>query len=135
MLNHPDPRRTAAAQRAAQHYDWSRVGGQILAVYRAALEAAEPASAPRRRIMIIWSIISVLVIILLIIGWRLSWLATRVDRANARTESTWAALDAALVRRAQRAAELSAAPGHRPGQRPAGLRRRRRGPGTRSQPS
>ena len=40
--------------------------------------------------MIIWSIISVLVIILLIIGWRLSWLATRVDRANARTESTWA---------------------------------------------
>ena len=50
-------------------------------------------------------------IILLIIGWRLSWLATRVDRANARTESTWAALDAALVRRAQRAAELCAAPG------------------------
>ena len=61
--------------------------------------------------MIIWSMISVLVIILLIIGWRLSWLATRVDRANARTESTWAALDAALVRRAQRAAELGAAPG------------------------
>ncbi len=61
--------------------------------------------------MIIWSIASVLVIVLLIIGWRLSWLATRVDRANARTESTWAALDAALVRRAQRAAELGAAPG------------------------
>ena len=60
--------------------------------------------------MIIWSIVSVLVIVLLIIGWRLSWLATRVDRANARTESTWAALDAALVRRAQRAAELSVEP-------------------------
>ena len=66
---------------------------------------------PGRRIMIIWSIVSVVVIVLLIIGWRLSWLATRVDRANARTESTWAALDAALVRRAQRAAELSTAPG------------------------
>ena len=61
--------------------------------------------------MIIWSIVSVVIIVLLIIGWRLSWLATRVDRANARTESTWAALDAALVRRAQRAAELSATPG------------------------
>ena len=46
MLNHPDPRRTAAAQRAAQHYDWSRVGGRILAVYGAAMEAAEPASVP-----------------------------------------------------------------------------------------
>ena len=60
--------------------------------------------------MIIWSIASVPVIVVLIIGWRLSWLATRVDRANARTESTWAALDAALVRRAQRAAELSVGP-------------------------
>ena len=46
MLNQPDPGRTAAARRAAQHYDWSRVGGQILAVYSAALEAVEPASAP-----------------------------------------------------------------------------------------
>ena len=27
MLNQPDPGRTAAARRAAQHYDWSRVGG------------------------------------------------------------------------------------------------------------
>jgi phosphatidylinositol alpha-mannosyltransferase len=41
LLNHTDPVRTAAAQRAAQHYDWSRVGGRILAVYAAAMEAAE----------------------------------------------------------------------------------------------
>ena len=42
LLNHTDPGRTAAAQRAAQHYDWSRVGGRVLAVYAAAMEAAEP---------------------------------------------------------------------------------------------
>ena len=42
--------------------------------------------------------------------WRLSWLATRVDRANTRAERTWAALDAALVRRAQGAAEMALAP-------------------------
>ena len=46
MLEQPDPRRTAAAQQAAQRYDWSRVGDRILAVYRAALEAVEPASVP-----------------------------------------------------------------------------------------
>lgn len=38
---------------------------------------------------------------LLGLGWRLSWLATRLDRAHLRTERTWAVLDAALVRRAQ----------------------------------
>lgn len=42
------------------------------------------------------------VTVLLGVGWRLSWLATRLDRAHLRTERTWAALDAALVRRAQR---------------------------------
>lgn len=47
---------------------------------------------------------------LLATGWRLSWLATRVDRANTRAERTWAALDAALVRRAQGAAELAMSP-------------------------
>lgn len=52
-----------------------------------------------------------LVIVLLAAGWRLTWLATRVDRANTRAERTWAALDAALVRRAQGAAELALAPG------------------------
>lgn len=52
-----------------------------------------------------------LVIVLLAAGWRLTWLATRVDRANTRAERTWAALDAALVRRAQGAAELALGPG------------------------
>ncbi len=53
----------------------------------------------------------VLLIVALVLGWRLTWLATRVDRAHGRVERTWAALDAALVRRAQRAAELGSAPG------------------------
>ena len=59
--------------------------------------------------MIELTIAAVLVVVLLATGWRLSWLATRVDRANARAERTWAALDTALVRRAQGAAELALA--------------------------
>jgi hypothetical protein len=51
-------------------------------------------------------ILDLVIIVALIIGWRVTWLATRVDRANVRAERTWAALDAALVRRAQRALEL-----------------------------
>lgn len=49
------------------------------------------------------------VLVALLAGWRLSWLATRVDRAHHRVERAWDALDAALVQRAQRAAELSGA--------------------------
>ena len=52
----------------------------------------------------------VLAIVLLGTGWRLSWLGTRVDRAHARAERTWAALDAALVRRARGVAELALTP-------------------------
>jgi hypothetical protein len=44
------------------------------------------------------------------VGWRLSWLAMRIDRAHVRAERTWAALDAALVRRAHRAVEIAADP-------------------------
>ena len=107
MLNHPDPTRTAAAPpgRPALRLVAGRAADPR--GLRGRARGRGTGQCPRRRIMIIWSIVSVLVIILLIIGWRLSWLATRVDRANARTESTWAALDAALVRRAQRAAELA----------------------------
>ncbi len=61
--------------------------------------------------MTVLDVAAVLIIILLALGWRLSWLATRVDRAHARAERTWAALDAALVRRAQRATELVQTPG------------------------
>jgi hypothetical protein len=56
-------------------------------------------------------IIPSLIIMVLIAGWRITWLATRVDRAQARAERTWAVLDAALVRRAQRALELILIPG------------------------
>jgi phosphatidylinositol alpha-mannosyltransferase len=83
VLNQPNGVRTARAQQAARHYDWSKVGGTVLAVYRAAL-----AAAPDRSIM-----------------------TTPLDRAEARAARTWAALDAALVRRAQRALELIAIPG------------------------
>ena len=55
-------------------------------------------------------ILGLVIILALILGWRITWLATRVDRANARAERTWAALDAALVRRAQRALELVVMP-------------------------
>jgi len=60
--------------------------------------------------MTVLEVAAVLIILLLALGWRLSWLATRVDRAHARAERTWAALDAALVRRAQRATELVQTP-------------------------
>lgn len=52
----------------------------------------------------------VVVVVMLSVGWRLSWLATRLDRAHHRVERAWAALDAALVRRAQQAAELAGSP-------------------------
>jgi hypothetical protein len=47
---------------------------------------------------------------LLVLGWWLSWLAGRLDRAHTRVERNWAVLDAALVRRAQRAVELARGP-------------------------
>ena len=83
VLKQPNPLRAAKAQEVARRYDWSRVGATVLAVYRAAL-----ATAPAR-----------------------SDVTTRVDRAEARAERTWAALDAALVQRAQRALELITSPG------------------------
>ena len=49
--------------------------------------------------------------VLVILVWRITWLASRVHRATMRAERTWSALDAALVGRAQRAAELVAMPG------------------------
>jgi len=61
--------------------------------------------------MITVEILAVSIIVVLVMGWRITWLATRVDRANVRAERTWAALDAALVRRAQRALELVLMPG------------------------
>jgi hypothetical protein len=61
--------------------------------------------------MITVEILALVIIVALIMGWRITWLATRVDRANVRAERTWAALDAALVRRAQRALELVGIPG------------------------
>ena len=56
-------------------------------------------------------ILALVLIVALIIGWRITWLASRVDRANVRAERAWATLDAALVRRAQQAQELVLMPG------------------------
>jgi phosphatidyl-myo-inositol alpha-mannosyltransferase len=40
VLRHPNPLRAARAQQAARGYDWSSVGTNVLAIYRAALSAA-----------------------------------------------------------------------------------------------
>jgi hypothetical protein len=56
-------------------------------------------------------ILAMLIIIVVILVWRTTWLASRVHRATMRTERSWSALDAALVRRARRAAELVMMPG------------------------
>jgi phosphatidyl-myo-inositol alpha-mannosyltransferase len=40
VLQHPDPLRAARAQQAARSYDWSSVGTNVVAIYRAALSAA-----------------------------------------------------------------------------------------------
>ncbi len=54
--------------------------------------------------------LALVVIVLLAVGWWLCWLATRLDRAHARVERSWAVLDTELVRRAQRAAQLAQDP-------------------------
>lgn len=43
-LRRPDPARTARAQEHARHFDWTRVGRAVQAVYRAALAGAYPDS-------------------------------------------------------------------------------------------
>lgn len=48
-------------------------------------------------------VVGAILVVLVLVGWWLSWLATRLDRAHARVERSWAALDAALVRRAHAA--------------------------------
>jgi phosphatidylinositol alpha-mannosyltransferase len=40
VFEHPNPMRAARARQAARSYDWSSVGRNVLAVYRAALSAA-----------------------------------------------------------------------------------------------
>ena len=40
VLHHPNPLGAARAQRAARNYDWSSVGTNVVAIYRAALSAA-----------------------------------------------------------------------------------------------
>ena len=61
--------------------------------------------------MSIVDVTALVIIVALIVSWRITWLTTRVDRANVRAERAWAALDAALVRRAQHALELVLMPG------------------------
>lgn len=45
-------------------------------------------------------LLAALVVILLLYGWYLTWLAGRLDRAHRRVERSWAVLDAALTHRA-----------------------------------
>ena len=56
-------------------------------------------------------IVALTIIVVVVLVWRITWLATRVQRATTRAERTWSALDAALVGRAQRATELVMMPG------------------------
>lgn len=52
---------------------------------------------------------AVLALILVLIGLYLSWRVTRLDRLHHRVESSWAALDAALLRRGAAVSALVAA--------------------------
>jgi hypothetical protein len=56
-------------------------------------------------------VLAVMIIVAVVLIWRITWLAARVNRATARAQRTWSVLDAALVGRAQRAAELVRIPG------------------------
>ncbi len=51
--------------------------------------------------------ISLLVMLVVAIGWYLSYTAARLDRLHTRVEGTFAALDAQLIRRAEAALELA----------------------------
>ena len=55
--------------------------------------------------------LALMIIVVVLLVWRISWLASRVHRADTRADRAWSALDAALVVRAQRAAELVMTPG------------------------
>jgi hypothetical protein len=61
--------------------------------------------------MSIIEIAAILIIIVTILVWRITWLAGRLHRATRRADHTWSALDAALVGRARHAAELVMMPG------------------------
>ena len=53
--------------------------------------------------------LAVLVLVLVLSGVYVSWTAGRLDRLHARVDAAWAALDAALVRRAAAARAVAAA--------------------------
>jgi hypothetical protein len=55
--------------------------------------------------------LALMIIVVVLLVWRISWLASRVQRATTRAERAWITLDAALVGRAQRAADLVMLPG------------------------
>ncbi len=56
-------------------------------------------------------LIAAIILVLLITAYRLSRLATRLDRLHRRTEAAWAVLDVALARRSGVARAVAAAPG------------------------
>ncbi len=56
-----------------------------------------------------------ILLVLVLLGFYLSWRATRLDRLHHRVETARAALDAALLRRAAAVLDLAAHPGLDPG--------------------
>ena len=85
-------------------------------------------AAPMRTLVVI-------AVLLVLVGWYLTFSATRLDRLHARLEGARSALDAQLVRRASVSLQIAVSGRARPGQRAAARRRRARGAGGRAAPT
>lgn len=57
--------------------------------------------------MHVWGLVAVIVAVVVLIAWYLSYNAARLDRLHARVEGSLASLDAQLVRRAEMSLELA----------------------------
>ena len=109
VLDRPNPLRAARARQAARNYDWSSVGATVLAIYRAALSAVPTGRTERHRMSTL-EVLGLMIIVVVVLVWRITWLATRVHRATVRAERTGRCLTPHWGR-AQRAAELVMMPG------------------------
>lgn len=57
--------------------------------------------------MTVLTVVTMVLLVLVLLGWWLSWTATRLDRLHARVESSRAQMDTQLVRRCSAATELA----------------------------